>query len=415
MQSVSKYFAALGTLLMLILPTACQNNENETEQPKERVDIVLTRTEQGLMDASTHFAFNFFRQVNASETPKTNFFVSPLSVSLCLSMVANGADGNTLAEMLNALGFYADTYTIDDMNSYHKKLVDALLDLDNTTRLAIANSIWLKEGFDVYDDFIHVNKQMYRAQVSELDFNSPDAVGTINRWCADNTNGLIKKVLQEISENARMYLINALYFKGIWKHQFKKSDTREEPFTNADGTQSTVNMMHQANDFTYYADDDLTMVNLPYGNGAFSMVVMLPEKGRSLDECIAALDAERWNEARFFSHPVDLKLPRFKLEYEKELNEDMRALGMKEAFDPLKADFSKMAAQPLFLNILKQLTYVNVDEEGTEAAAVTVAGVGVTSVGPGEPVQFYADRPFAFFIKEYSTGAILFMGKVTTL
>ncbi|MDR0895068.1 MAG: serpin family protein [Prevotellaceae bacterium] len=418
MSTVKKSLGVIGVSTLFALSTACQNEgNNNASTPKERVDITLTRTEQGLLDASTSFAFDFFRQVNTSETKKPNFFISPLSASLCLSMIANGADHNTLSEMLRVLGFPADTYTIDDMNSYHKKLVEALLNLDNTTQLAIANSIWIKEGFGVYNDFINVNKQMYDAQVRELDFTSPNAVDIINRWCADNTNNLITDVLQEIPSNVRLYLINALYFKGIWKEKFKTENTRKEPFTNEDGKQSTIQMMSQEKRFPYYQDDNMAMVNLPYGNGAFSMVVMLPHEGKSLDACIQALTAEQWKayNAQLYGCQIDLKLPRFKMEYDKDLKDDMKTLGLKDAFDPIEADFSQMAKESLYVSLLKQFTYLNVDEEGTEAAAVTIGGMGLTSIEPRESVPFHVNRPFAFFIKEHSTGAILFMGKVTEL
>ena len=224
---------------------------------------------------------------------KPNLFISPLSASLCLSMIANGALGNTLSEMTDVLGFSG--YSLEEMNNYNKKLVEALLDLDNTTQLGIANSIWIKKGFGVHDDFVSVNKKMYDAQVQELDFASPKAPDIINGWCAGKTNNCIPKVLNEIPETARLYLLNALYFKGIWKNQFKKSDTAEEAFTNADGSKSTVHMMNLRDErFNYAENEYFSMAELPYGNEAFSMVVLLPAEGKSLDECLPQLNDERW-------------------------------------------------------------------------------------------------------------------------
>ena len=213
----------ITALSLLCILAACQSDDNSSPQPKPRKDIALTRAEQEMMDLGTDFAFRFFNQVCKTEVEKPNLFISPLSASLCLSMIANGALGNTLSEMTDVLGFSG--YSLEEMNNYNKKLVEALLDLDNTTQLGIANSIWIKKGFGVHDDFVSVNKKMYDAQVQELDFASPKAPDIINGWCAGKTNNCIPKVLNEIPVRARLYLLIALYLMGIWKNQFKKSYT----------------------------------------------------------------------------------------------------------------------------------------------------------------------------------------------
>ncbi len=291
------------------------------------------------------------------------------------------------------------------------------MDLDNTTQLGIANSIWVKQGFKVYDSFVDVNKKMYDARVQELDFTSPTAKDVINRWCAEQTNNCIKEVIQRIPEDVRMYLINALYFKGIWKSQFQKSDTRQENFTNSDDTQRKVDMMNQTKRFNYAQNSAFSIAELPYGNEAFSMVLLLPAEDKTLDESLSELTYENWKEWNqvLSSRQLQVKLPRFNVEYNKILIGDMIALGMNDAFDSNKADFSKMSAEDLYIGVLQQFTYVNVDEEGTEAAAVTVGGNFATSVDPSSPIPFFVNRPFAFIIKEKSTGAILFMGKITKL
>ena len=411
---LKKTIAALSLLSIL---AACQNDENPSKpEPKPRKDISLTRVEQSLLDANTDFAFRFFSQVCNTEDEKPNVFVSPLSASLCLSMITNGASGNTLTEMQDVLGFPASSFSLDDLNNYYQKLTTALLDLDNITQLGIANSIWVKQGFKVYDSFVNVNKQMYDAQVQELDFTSPTAKDVINRWCAEQTNDCIKEVIKVIPANARMYLLNALYFKGIWASQFEKSATRQENFTNSDGTQQKVNMMNQTEMFNYTKNSTFSIAELPYGNEAFSMVILLPSGGKTLDESLSELTSENWKEwnSNMAGKQLQVKLPRFKVEYDKTLIDDMIAMGMKDAFDGNKADFSKMSAAELYVGILQQFTYINVDEEGTEAAAVTVGGM-LDSAGLPVTIPFYVDSPFAFMIKEKSTGAILFMGKVTKL
>lgn len=415
MLMLKKTIVALSLLGIL---AACQNDETPSQpEPKLRKDINLTRAEQDLMDKGTDFAFRFFYQVCSTEKEKPNVFVSPLSASLCLSMITNGATDNTLAEMQDVLGFPATTFSLDELNNYNQKLTSALLDLDNTTQLGIANSIWVKEGFKVYDSFIDVNKNMYDAQVQELDFTSPTAKDVINQWCANQTNNCIKEVIQEIPVDARMYLINALYFKGIWKSQFNKSATGQENFTNTDGDQQKVAMMNQTATFNYTQTDDFSIAELPYGNEAFSMVILLPSGDKILDESLSGLNYENWKQwsKNMTGKELQVKLPRFKVEYDKRLEEDMITLGMKDAFDPNKAKFTNISDAELYIGLLQQFTYINVDEEGTEAAAVTVGGMFENSVAPSSPIPFLVNRPFAFMIKEKSTGAILFMGKITKL
>ncbi|MDE6347401.1 MAG: serpin family protein [Bacteroides sp.] len=406
----------IAAFSLLCIFAGCSNDDNSSLRPKPRKDINLTRSEQEMTDLGTDFAFRFFNQVCKTEVEKPNLFISPLSASLCLSMVANGASGNTLAEMTEVLGF--SDYSLEEMNSYHKKLVEALLNLDNTTQLGVANSIWIRQGFKVYDDFVNVNRTMYDAQVQELDFSSPRATDIINGWCAEKTHHCIKEVLQEIPEEARLYLLNALYFKGVWKKQFDKSKTRDGQFTNADGSRSTVQMMNMEKEhFNYATNECFSMAEFPYGNEAFSMVVLLPAEGKALDDCLPQLTDEHWREWNdaLSGATLNVMLPRFELKYDKDLRADMKAMGMKDAFDGILADFSKMSAGDLFIGLLKQCTYVKVDESGTEAAAVTVAGM-VDSAGPDSRiVPFHVNRPFVFLIKEKSTGTILFMGKVTKL
>ena len=292
-------------------------------------------------------------------------------------MITNGATDNTLAEMQDVLGFPATTFSLDELNNYNQKLTSVLLDLDNTTQLGIANSIWIKEGFKVYDSFIDVNKKMYDAQVQELDFTSPTAKDVINQWCANQTNNCIKEVIQEMPVDARMYLINALYFKGIWKSQFDKSATGQENFTNTDGDQQKVAMMNQTATFNYTQTDDFSIAELPYGNEAFSMVILLPSGDKILDESLSSLNYENWKQwsKNMTGKELQVKLPRFKVEYDKKLEEDMITMGMKDAFDPNKAKFTNISDAELYIGLLQQFTYINVDEEGTEAAAVTVGGM----------------------------------------
>lgn len=376
---------------------------------KVREDIDLTRSQQVLVENGNSFAFRLLGQVNLEEE-KENFCISPYSISQALSMTLNGAAGNTASEMISALGF--EDYTQSEINAYQQKMNQALQSLDPQTNIAIANSIWIRDDYSVRKEFVDTNTYYYEAEVQNLPFNAA-ALKAINDWCDVKTKGRIDKILDNIASDDIMFLLNALYFKGSWVQKFDKAKTAESPFYLAGGNQTEVNMMYQKAEFPYYEDDVVQVVELPFGNEAFSMVLVLPRQGVDLDELIATLNAANWDNwlQQLNKTEIHLKLPRFKLEYEKELIPTMSALGMQSAFDSQRADFSLInAAQNLYIGLLKQKTFVKVDEEGAEAAAVTVVGMKLTAAMP--EIQMTLDRPFLFMIKEKSTSCVLFMGRI---
>lgn len=407
-----KLFLLLGVFALI---TGCQNDDDGADNAKPRKDIALSRAEEVLADGNLDFAFRLFQQVNATETQQANWIISPLSASLALGMTANGAAGNTLEEIKNTLGF--GTFELAAMNSYNQKLIKELLDLDNTTRLNIANSVWLNNSLPVNDSFVEVNKDMYDAPVSSVDLNSSKSIELINNWAAQQTNNAIKNVISQVPSGAMFYMLNALYFKGIWKKQFKTTATKEEIFTNADRSSARIPMMNQQETFNYIYNDNFCIAEFPYGNEAFSMVVLLPTDEKGLENALGKLTAENWKvwyEQRY-EQKLNVKLPRFEINYKKDLIGDMQAMGIKDAFNSATADFTSMSSGgDLYLNILDQFNYIKVNEEGTEAASVTNSGGGLTA-NPKIPEPFYVNRPFAFMIKEKSTGTILFMGKVTKM
>lgn len=406
---MKKHLTICAAAAMLL--TACQSDD-DSNKPKARKDIDLTRSEQAITTAGNEFAFNFFRTVTENEE-KENVFISPLSASIALSMTANGAQNNTLNEMVNTLGF--KDFTLEELNNYYQKLTNALLAVDNTTSLGLANSIWIKNGFEVKTPFIDANRLKYDAQVEYLDFASPKALETINGWCADKTNKRITKVLDFIDPDARLFLINALYFKGTWVCQFEKKNTHEGPFTDINGATHPMELMQQVTNLPYTADEDVQILEMPYGNEAFSMVVVLPQTNKDIDAVIANLTPDTWNRwmETLGTKEVDVMLPKFKLEYERDLIDDLTLMGINDAFSATAADFGAMSAAELHIGLVKQNTFVEVNEEGTEAAAVTVVGMIENAAGPDPgPITFHATRPFLYIIKEKSTGAILFMGKM---
>ena len=378
------------------------------------IKIELNTVQTRILQSDKNFAFDFFSRVFAEEAADEdkNFMVSPFSLSMALSMTWNGAAGETKTAMKEALGL--SNFSDEEANEYFKKLKEALLKTDPSTKLAIANSIWTNKNIAIKSDFLSVNKEYYNATPEAVDFTDAKTVGRINQWASDNTEGLIDKVLEKTKAEDLMYLLNAIYFKGIWTSKFDKKNTTKMPFVYENGTSKTVDMMVQTAKFNYAGDETLQAVQLPYGNQAFSMVVLLPQEGKKLQDVVATTQSNGYWEtlkSKMRSAEVNLFLPKFKTKYNKKLNQALKDMGMGIAFTQ-NADFSKMADAPAMISTVDQFTYISTDEEGTEAAAVTVIGIELTSLPVHNKVSFKADKPFIYVIQENSTGAVLFMGAV---
>ncbi|MDR1719313.1 MAG: serpin family protein [Dysgonamonadaceae bacterium] len=404
----------LLTIMFVGALTACDADKSEdTTEYTNPISINLSEVEQKLAAEGQTFGMELFAAVMKAESKKENIVISPLSLNIALAMVWNGANGDTRAAIQEAMGM--SNYPQETVNAYFKKLKEILLQTDPTTKLSLANSIWSRKGFPFKDSFFSINREWYEAQVSELDFNDPGAIDIINKWCSDNTNGLIKEMVQQIPSDIVMYLMNALYFKGCWSDGFgfPAASTADADFTKTDGSTIKVKMMSQKSKQQYYTDENLALTSIPYGNGAFRMVFVLPNG--SFDALTEQLKTAGYlstclNSAH--STEVNLYIPKFKTGYEIKLNEPLETLGMGMAFTYF-ADFSGISDIRLCISEVKQKTYIDVNEEGTEAAAVTSVGMGLTSVNPTpQPATFRADRPFLFLIQETSTNIILFEGKI---
>ncbi|MCL2726927.1 MAG: serpin family protein [Bacteroidales bacterium] len=406
---MKKVFSSLLFVSLFFVFASCDKNDSPNEQPQPAKPIELT-TKQGSKVASDNaFSFDLFRQVATSDD-KTNAFISPLSVTMALGMLHNGTSPDARAEMAKALGManFSDT----EINEYYQTMSQALLKVDPLTALAIANSIWSEKTYPVKQTFIDVNKKYFDAEVQSLDFKLKSTLDAINTWCAKKTNDKIKTILDGIPDDAVMYLINAVYFKSKWESQFDKKDTKKEDFTKTDGPRKQVDMMNQTARFPYYEDGVLQCLEMPYGNGAFSMVAILPAQGKTVDNLVNYLDNDTWNGiiSNLMERKVDVKFPRFKIECEFSLVKPIQNLGMQLIFQS-GGNLNGIADDPrLRVFEIKHKTFVEVNEEGTEAAAVTSIGIETTSYTP--PAQFFANRPFLYLIKEKSTGAILFMGRM---
>jgi len=382
-------------------------------------NVTLTRSQiqvdNRLTAASSRFSFKLYDQLLKSR--KTgNTFASPASVMLALAMTYNGANGTTRESMARTLEL--EGMSLEEVNRAFSDLKSALAPDDPKIQLKIANSLWVRNGFVLNPAFIARNKQHFGAEIANLDFADPSAAKTINSWVSKNTEGKIEKIVDQVNGGDMLFLIDAIYFKGQWSFEFKKESTKPDVFKLDGGKQKELPMMSQSRSFMYFKGKDFQSVMLPYGGGRVSMYVFLPDEEKGLDAFEKDLTPENWDLwlRSFQANPGDLTLPRFKVEWESGLNEALKALGMGEAFDSSRADFSQMArVKPgdLFISEVRQKSWCEVNEEGTVAAAVTSVGMATTSAQPPrEKFVMKVDRPFFFAIRDNFTGVVLFMGSI---
>ena len=405
---MGKGFNMITLILILTLSfTGCSRESTPVPDPP---DIVMNQKSLQLVKADNDFTFSLFNALPQSEGK--NVMVSPLSISLALSMTLNGADGSTKTDMINTLGL--KDLTVDEINQVYSDLVTALTKADQKVIMNVANSIWIKKGFPVLESFTDVNQKYFDARVEALDFNQA-GLNTINNWVNEKTNSKIPKILDQIASDEIMFLINAIYFNGKWQIQFEKSQTQQGAFTLTSGSSVNVPLMKIKEKYGYSEQSGYEALKMPYGRGKFGMVILLPDAGKTPDQIIQQMTPAAWgtlNSSLNSPVKVDVWMPRFKFSWSADLNDILSSLGMSVAFSPDEANFSKISANGnLFITKVKHKTFIDVNEEGTEAAAATSVGIGLTSIGPGGP-EFHVIRPFLFFITEEDTGAILFAGKV---
>jgi serine protease inhibitor len=370
----------------------------------------LSDGEQQTIAASNRFAFDLFRSIN-TRFADSNLFISPLSASFALGMTLNGADGETFDGMLAALRI--DDTNRSRINDAYRDLIALLLELDPAVDMRIGNAIWYRDTYPFHQTFFDTVSHYFSARVAGLDFNSPASVDRINTWVDTATAGKITRVIDVIDPETVMLLMNAIYFKGSWRSRFDVARTHSAPFATERGTSYAAQLMHLEDQELALAHvDGAQAVDLPYGRAAFTMTAILPPEGADVDTFIATLDQSKWEAIVGALHhtKADVYLPKFRMEWQDTLNADLKAMGMENAFCEGCANFTRLSpmGEDLFISFVKQNTFVNVNEEGTEAAAVTTVGVDYVSLPPS--IRF--DRPFVFVIRERLSGTILFMGKV---
>ncbi len=392
--------------------TSCENTK-DTTPPGDPVPIDLTVKQKEVVEAANEFAFDFFVPIVTEQKGAENIMVSPFSVTSALSMTLNGAAGETFEAMRTALRY--DGRTIEEINETYLKLIEEMIPVDERVIMEIANSAWVEEKFTPKQTYMDALVKWYLAEVKKIDVTDPGAVGMINAWIEDKTHDKIQNMVSSLPDNLAMLLVNAVYFKGKWKHQFDKDDTHDRSFYVTPDAPVDVPMMYQKQNFALAGTENATLVELPYGQGNYSMVIMLPDEGVSAEAAALTLTPENWaawtESLSAGTTELEIYLPRFKYDYKRSLNDDLASLGMGVAFDPDNADFSNISDLQLYITDVLHQTFIETNEEGTEAAAATVVIIGTTSIPPPAPV-INVNRPFLYFIRETTTGTIVFMGKV---
>ncbi len=399
----------ISAICIWIALPGCTEKSVSPELPRE-----LRVAERSLIQSDNRFGIKLFKEINIQEERNKNIFISPLSVSMALGMTYNGADGSTKEAMETTLELSG--LTTEEINESYESLIELLTGLDPKVKFQIANSIWYRQECSFEKQFIDLCKTYFNAEVSGLDFSDPEASSRImNGWVDRNTNGKIEEIIDpnDIDSATMMFLINAIYFKGTWTYEFDKGLTADDQFTGSDGLKMPCKMMKQKGDFQYFETDDFQAIDLPYGDGKYSMTILLPKPHRTADWLITELSPENWTGwiGRFQTTSGTLYFPKFKLEYKITLNDVLKALGMEIAFGA-GADFTRMyEGGGLYIDKVKHKTFVEVDEEGTEAAAATVVEM-VKGIDSSSGFLMQVDRPFVFVIRESHSQTILFMGKI---
>ena len=374
--------------------------------------VALASDLPGLAQANNGFAFTLFDRTLQGPAGQ-NIFMSPYSVSVALQMLCNGAAGKTRAEILGALN--TKDLVQDQINGYYKEL-NSSLTLQTNVALDLANSIWLNRGFELKPAFVSTNEAFFGAMLGSVNFETPESAETINRWAADSTRGKITAVVSfPFPANTEVILANAIYFKGEWAEPFDQRQTQPRYFYLGGGTIKQTPMMARHGKFQYEEGDGFQAVELPYAGDRLQMILFLPVTNSSPAK-FATFNGKYWNDKilpGFSSREGNLIFPKFKMNCRLLLTKPLQALGMQEAFVPGTANFSGMSGDPLYVSEILQKSFVDVNEQGTEAAAVTVVTIRATiAMRPLKPFEMIVDRPFFFVISDKPTGAILFMGIV---
>ncbi len=417
---MTKLLMLSGTIM---LATSCSTvnksvSSEEASRPQtnkeyENMDaeyLTLTDAQDSIIAKNNTFAVKLFEKTAKMQST----VISPISVSYLMAMLANGANGQTKADIMKALQL--EEKDLDEMNALYKMMIQRCGNTDKGTTLNIANYFAMNKEVKLEDAYTNKMKNIYNAGIESLDFTSQKTTAHINNWCKKNTNGMIPSIIDKVDANASAYIMNAIFFNGTWADKFSKSQTKNENFRGYTRDITMVPMMHKSDKLLYWGNDMYTAVRIPYSNSSYTMTVMLPNEGVSIDEMLKTMedaDLTAWRQDAE-QCIVDLKLPRFTTEADVTLNNIISELGAANIFNS-NADFTNIAKSNMFVSQMFQKAKIEVSEEGTKAAAVTAAIMTMSALPTEEPkhVTFHANRPFVYMITEANTNAIFFMGQYT--
>lgn len=411
-----KSFAALGSVLLAVtILSNCTSCALRTSAAELSEGYSRKATEQGTVDdafitALSNFSLSLFRE--SVKKDASNDLISPLSATLCLAMLANGANGNTKTQMENVLGMNTDALN-KSLYSYVSKLYTS-----DSCKVNLANSIWFRNTYQdqISKNFLQTNADWYNAQIYSTPFDNT-TVKDINNWVKHYSDGMIDSILNKISPSTVMYLINALTFDAKWETKYKKDQIRENLFTNYDKSQTTTEMMY-SEESIYLSGEGVQGFAKNYAGGQYSFVALLPEENKDIYDYAASLDGKAWRSLwkNKENTAVQVAIPEFRYDRQRTLIDVLQNLGMTDMFDETLADFSALAPKDfLYCSEINQKVFIEVDRNGTKAAAITWAGMNKSSAMIEDQKTVYLDRPFLYAIADNHTGLPLFLGIVTAL
>jgi len=418
MRTIAKSILFPVYMVLPILISSCEMKHDVNDQtvdPGEPVNIPIEIHQKGVIDSANCFAFDLYKTILDDSESKGNIIISPFSISCALSMALNGAMEETYEAMSMTLG--VEDKTLTQINDTYLKLLNEMIPVDERVLLEITNSVWVEKRLIVRQEFIDDMVYWYNTEVLGIDIKDPDAVNKVNKWIAEKTHDKITNMIDRLDPQLALLLINAVYFKGMWTYQFDAANTEKEPFYIAPSVPVNAHMMHQTVNLKAARVNNVTIVDIPYGRGNYSMLVVLPDEDVALSDVTDALTSTRWNNwldylSNAGAYSIELSMPRFKYKFHKLLNTELKKLGMGIAFSDTANFHNISSCQELMISRVIHESFIENNEEGTEAAAATIVEIVFKSGGPPPISRIEINRPFLYFIHENSTGTILFMGQV---
>lgn len=412
MKKTNQVLALALACTMSACSTATKTSSENISTDNENIDgsyLIMSDEQRSTVGGYNEFALNLFRTQTGMDTK----VFSPLSVSFLMGMLANGTDGNTLKEIINTIA--SNGGSLNDINETCRILLNGIAKEDKSCLVKIANAIVTNKNISLNKEYVANMDKWYDADITSQDFSSKKTVNNINKWCDKHTDGMIPQIINELDPSAVSVLLNAIYFNGTWETPFDAEETKLERFQGYTRDIKKVKTMHQEDEFPYAKKDNFAAVTMPYKGRKYAMTLLLPDNECSIEEMMKGFNSKEFDNLTSSMErcKVDLKLPKFSVETSLSLNSSLEKLGVKKMFAP-GADFNKMSDNDVYVSQMLQKAKIEVTEEGTKAAAVTMAMVALTALQPEvKHVTFHANRPFVYIISDTTNGAIYFIGQFT--